>query len=528
METEPMPPAGLHTLGRWTTDRARTSPERIAIDDRGVLVSYRELDERSEALAAALRAAGYAPGSRLATLSGNSAEQVIAFFACAKAGLVLAPLSWRLTPAELANQLVTADPLLWIVEDEFMALADSARALLAAEIPVVRMGHGGLELEVPSAAGLGLDASLAMVRAPQDEDPLLMLFTSGTEGQAKAVQLSHANCFWNNLALSRTLDMTSQDTVLAVLPQYHSGGWNIQPLLAWWTGATVVLERTFDAGRVLQLLAHRKVTTMMGVPTHYLALASHSAFASTDLGTLRVAVVGGAPMPPSLLRTWHARGVKLVQGYGLTEAGPNVLCLSAEDAVAKSGYAGRPYPHVEIRVVDPATGAILPGAGTGELQVAGPSVFSGYFRDPHATAAVLSGGWLRTGDLVQRDEQGYVKVIDRIKDVYISGGENVAPAEVEQVLANHPAVAEAAVLGIPDSTWGETGAAFIVLRPGTHADAQELAEHCAASLAAFKVPARFTFVDQLPHTGIEKVSRSRLRGRLPRQPEHESQNRRTP
>ncbi|MFB0833291.1 class I adenylate-forming enzyme family protein [Arthrobacter halodurans] len=505
-------PDGLHTLGRWTADRAVATPDRVAIDDRGVTLRYRELEERAADLSAGFLRAGYGHGDRIATLTGNSADQVVLFFACAKAGLVLVPLSWRLTPTELAAQLATADPALLLVEQEFDALAGAARAAMVAEPTTAALGPGGVEARVPAPASHG--GELPVRRPVSDDDALLMLFTSGTEGPAKAAVLTHANCFWNNLALSRTLEVGSRDVVLAVLPQYHVGGWNIQPLLAWWAGATVVLERTFDAGRVLQLLAERGVTTMMGVPTHYQMLAEHPRFADTDLSTLRLAVVGGAPMPPALLRSWHRRGVQLVQGYGLTEASPNVLCLPAEDAMRMVGYAGRPYPHVEVAVADPATGRILEGPCRGELRVAGPGVFAGYFRDPEATARALAGGWLHTGDLVERDADGYHRVVGRLGDIFISGGENVAPAEVEQVLAGHPGVAEAAVVGVPDERWGEVGEAYVVRRRGVAVDGQELAEHCAVRLAPFKRPARFRFVDELPHSGLDKVSRMRLRAGL--------------
>ncbi|HAY42072.1 MAG TPA: acid--CoA ligase [Micrococcaceae bacterium] len=499
---------GLHTLGRWTTDRSLSTPERIAIDDRGVRTTYRELERRAASLAQKFATAGFGVGDRIATLSGNGADQVVLFFACAKAGLVLVPLSWRLTPAELGEQLVIADPALWVVEDEFQRLAEQSNAQLIAPLPTVAMGPVGVEASVERVVRLGTGLQ---GQAPADDDPLLMVFTSGSEGKPKAVVLTHANCFWNNLALSRTADLTSADTILAVLPQYHLGGWNIQPLLAWWVGATVVLERTFDAGRALQLLEDRKVTKMMGVPAHYRMLATHPDFDSTDLTALKLAVVGGAPMAPSLLRCWHGRGVALVQGYGLSEAGPNVLCLASEEAMSKIGFAGRPYPHVNVKLVDVVTGEEIHGAGDGELLVSGPSVASGYFRDSAASAQAFVDGWLHTGDLVHRDTEGYLKVIDRIKDLYISGGENISPTEVEQVLLTHPAVAEVAVIGVPDDRWGEVGQAWVVLQTHAHVDATELAAHCASKLARFKIPDTFKFTPTLPRVGIEKVSRQQLR-----------------
>jgi fatty-acyl-CoA synthase len=507
---------GLHTLGRWTTDRSLATPHRIAIDDRGLTLTYAELERRAANLAAAFRAAGYVTGDRIATLTGNSSDHVVAFFACAKAGLVLVPLSWRLSPRELSAQLGLADPQLLLVEDDLDALAAAACSLLPQPPRTAAPGPGGVEKSVPAPTRLLRPEMVPAepVRAVRDDDALLMIFTSGTEGASKAAVLTHANCFWTNLSLSRTLDMASTDVVLAVLPQFHVGGWNIQPLLAWWAGATVVLERGFEPGRVLQLIAERRVTMLMGVPTQYRMLAEHPDFAQSDLGNLRHAVVGGAPMPAPLLRIWHRRGVALSQGYGLTEASPNVLCLANEDAERMVGYSGKAYPHVAVAVADPVTGEVLDGAATGELLVAGPGVFAGYFRDPAATAAVLAGGWLHTGDLVERDADGYIRVVDRLKDIYISGGENVAPAEVEAVLLAHPAVAQAAVVGVQDERWGETGAAFVVVRAGMATDEQELLEHCAAQLSAVKVPATISMVGTLPRTALNKVLRARLRQEL--------------
>ncbi|GAB3161259.1 hypothetical protein GCM10027059_10970 [Myceligenerans halotolerans] len=545
---------GLHTLGRWTCDRARTTPHRVAVDDRGVTLTYRDLHERATALAGRFRAAGYGAGARIATITGNSADHVVLFFACAHAGLVLAPLSWRLAPRELADQLALTDPALVVVEQEFAVLADAALERLPLPPGRAEPGVGGVERHVPPpalgtaapppaadprrpAAGHGpppgeeprppsgravladetrvpgrrpADDEPPSGRAVRDDDPLLLVFTSGTGGQPRGALLTHANCFWNNLSLSRTVELTSRDVVLSVLPQFHVGGWNIQPLLAWWSGATVVLERTFEPGRVLQLIADRRVTTMMGVPTNYLMLAEHPGFADADLSSLEHAVVGGAPMPDALLRAWHRRGVALTQGYGLTEAGPNVLCLPDDVARDRVGWAGMPYPHVEVALADPATGEHLHGAATGELLVRGPGVFAGYFRDADATAEVFAGDWLRTGDLVKRDDEGCYRVLDRLKDVFITGGENVTPAEVETVLRQHPGVADAAVVGVPDERWGEVGAAFVVPRAGVLTDAEELTAFCRGRLAHFKVPKSVEMVSGLPRSGLGKVMRSAL------------------
>lgn len=511
------PPRGANgpgTLGRWTADRARTAPDAVAIDDRGVVVTYRELDERASGLAAAFRVAGYAIGDRVATITGNSADHVVLFFACAKAGLVLVPLSWRLSPRELAEQLEIAEPALLLVEEEFQSLAQATRDRLPRRIPVAALGAHGVEQRVPHPASRAeAPATRLEVR---DDDALLIVFTSGTTSRPKGAVLTHANCFWTNLSLSKTIPIAEHDVVLAVMPQFHVGGWNIQPLLAWWAGATVVLERTFDPGRVLHLIAERRITTMMGVPANYLFLAQHPDFERADLSSLGHAVVGGAPMPPALLRTWHRRGVALTQGYGLTEASPNVLCLPDREATSRVGSAGLPYAHVDVAVADPGTGELLDGSAEGELLVSGPGVFAGYFRDPEATAAALRAGWLHTGDLVRRDADGYFTVVDRLTDVYISGGEGVSPAEVESVLIGHPAVADVAVVGVPDDRWGEAGSAWVVLRPGAITDAAELAEYARGSLAGYKVPRDIHFIDEIPRSTAAKTLRRVLAERAAR------------
>ncbi|MGJ8722123.1 MAG: class I adenylate-forming enzyme family protein [Salinibacterium amurskyense] len=501
---------GLHTLGRWTADRALATPDRVAVDDRGVVLTYRQLDDRATALAEAFLAGGYGVGDRIATITGNSSDHVVVFFACAKAGLVLVPLSWRLSPREIAQQLEQADPALLIVEDEFSTLGTLATDRLVAPIARGILGTHGIERDI--VAPLRSEATTPVHRPVRDEDALLIIFTSGTLDQAKGAILSHANCFWTNLSLSRTAEITSADTVLAVMPQYHVGGWNIQPLLAWWMGATVVLERTFDPARVLQLIADRRITTMMGVPANYLILSQHPRFASSDLSSLAHAIVGGAPMPEPLLRVWHSRGVALTQGYGLTEAAPNVLCLPDEEARTRIGSAGKPYPHVDVDIADPVTGERIEGAGQGELLVKGPGVFSGYFRAPEATALALRNGWLATGDLVSRDSEGYYRVLDRLKDIFITGGESVAPAEIEGVLFGHPAIADVAVVGVPDEKWGEVAVAWVVVRSGASTDETDVLNFASASLAKYKVPRRVIFTEHIPRSSSDKVRRRVLLG----------------
>jgi fatty-acyl-CoA synthase len=468
-------------IGRWIADRARITPERVAIDEAGGRVTYRELDEGSDAYASWFAERGLRRGDRVATLTGSTAEHVQVLYGCAKAGLTLLPLSWRLSPVELRYQLDDAAPSLFLVEDVYEETAAAT-------------GHA-FERLGPKAGVRPRDSSEFEVAA---EDGLLLIYTSGTTGRPKGALLTHANCFWTNLSFDLTTGVDQNDVVLQVLPQFHVGGWNVQTLLAWWKGATVILEREFEPARALQLIEQKRVTTMMGVPATYLFMAQQPGFADADLSSLTRAVVGGAPMPETLLETYAARGTAIVQGYGLTEAAPNVLCLPPEDAVRKLGFAGKPYPFVDVRL-----------SAEEELQVRGPNVFPGYWRNDEATAAAFTDdGWLRTGDVAECDDEGFYRIKGRLKDMYISGGENVYPAEIEAVLHEHPQVADAAVVGVADERWGEVGVAFVVCDGVTE---EELLEWCRARLARFKVPKSFRFIGEIPRNGMGKVQKQELR-----------------
>jgi fatty-acyl-CoA synthase len=507
------------TLGRWLTDRARMTPARVAIDYRDREVTYAELEDASSRFAASFAARGLERGDRIATLTGNTPEHVAVFFACARLGLILTPLSWRLTAPELAYQLADSEPALFLVEDAYQDLAGATGhdsealgepdASNTVSLTPSTRDHDPAAKPPVRASGPGEGASGEPGGSPalcaRDEDPLLLVYTSGTTGKPKGALLTHANCFWTNVGFDVATGVSGDDVVLQVLPQFHCGGWNVQALLAWWKGARVVLERSFDAERCLELIERKRVTTTMGVPANYLFMSQSPRFVDADLSSLERAVVGGAPMPLALLETWRVRGVEIVQGYGLTEAAPNVLCLPPEDAVRKAGFAGKPYPHVEVEL-----------SVEGELLVRGPNVFAGYWRNAEATAEAVVDGWLRTGDIAERDEEGFYRISGRLKDMYISGGENVYPAEVEDALLSLEGVADAAVLGVPDERWGEVGAAFVVLEPGAALDADDVIASCRQKLAGFKVPSSVRFVDELPRSGMNKVLKDELRQQLQR------------
>lgn len=501
------PGAGRHAISRWLWDRARAHPDALAVESQGRRLSYAGLRHRALAIAAHLESRGLGPGDRIATVTENDIEHVALLFACARSGMALVPLNWRLTPAELRAQLDIAAPALVAASHTHWQRADEAVRTSTLAPPLVTLAELA---EVAERSGTAPSERLRAGTAAGDDDPLLIVFTSGTTGRPKGAVLTQANCFWTNLSLDCAVALGADDVVLQVLPQCHVGGWNVQPLQAWLKGATVLLEREFDPERVLDLVQRRRVTTMMGVPTTYQRLAELNGFEGADLTSLRQVIVGGAPMPPELVRTWQRRGVGVCQGYGLTEAAPNVLFLAAEDALAHPGSVGHPYTFVDVELHGTAGGEVVEGEGTGEVWVAGPNVFAGYWCDAAATAEVMAGEWLRTGDIAERDSHGYYRICGRAKEMYISGGENVYPAEVEAVLSEHHAVAGAAVIGVPHERWGETGVAFVQLRADGAVSVDDLLAYCRSRLAGFKRPRRVVLVDQLPRLATGKLDKRRL------------------
>ena len=497
-----------HVVSRWITEGARPDPQRAAIVFPGHEMTYNDLDEGSSRLADALIGHGLRHGDRVATLTENRPEHVELCFACAKAGLVLVPLNRFHTATELASQLRAFTPTLVVGSASHIDRIEEACRLLDRALTPLTLERLASSLPAHSRPVPQPDV--------RDNDPLLLIPTSGSTGTPKGVILTHANCYWTNVSLDLSVPITADDVVLQFLPQYHIGGWNVQPLLAWWKGATVVLEPKFEPDRVLELIESQHVTLMMGVPTNYLLLAQHPRFDDADLTSLRMVVVGGAAMPPSLLHDWRSRGVDVAQGYGLTEAAPNVLCLAPAEAGDHIGSVGKPYTHVEVALYDELTDGFVEGAGRGELFVRGPNVFPGYWNDPKATSEAFHDDWLRTGDIADRDADGYYRISGRAKEMYVSGGENVYPVEIERTLAMHADVVEAAVVATEHPKWGESGAAFVLVRPESDVSVDELSRHCRAFLASFKVPTEIHIVTELPRSPLGKIDKKELGATLAR------------
>lgn len=504
-------------IGDYLGRRALYSPDSLAVVDAGKVphraFTYSELNNRANRLANWLRdGAGIEKGDRVAILARDGVEYLDAFFACGKCGSILTALNWRLHWRELLALLEKTAPKVLIYSDDFI---DQVREISQhLHIPhYIHIEGSGIPNSRYYEKTLA-DSILRPVTTEDltDEDIACLIFTGGTTGLPKAAQISHRMIGWN--ALNTIIhDLQHGDITVNTFPLFHTGGLLVYttPLLI--LGGTVVLTRKFDAEQVLELLEQYAATVYAGVPTMYQMMTSAAGWEGADLSNLRFCTSGGAPLPVSLVEKFRVeKGVQFKQGFGMTEFGPGVFALAQEDAIRKAGSIGRPNFFVDARIVDEHNQPVPPGT-VGELVLRGPSMCSGYFNDPDASAQVVDAdGWFHTGDLAQMDEGQYFTIVDRKKDMFISGGENIYPNEIEQVLYRHPDVEMCAVVGVPDPTWGEIGKAFIVLKPGAQATEQTLLAHMHHFLAGYKVPKVIEFRDSLPISGAGKILKRVLLG----------------
>jgi fatty-acyl-CoA synthase len=491
----------------WVAKWAHYTPDRMALRDhaRDVSWTYADADRRATALAAWLCTThGVVRGDRVAVLAPNCSETVFLFLACVKLGAVLLPLNFRLTAPELKVVLDDATPRL-LVHDA--AYTPTVATLAAA-------GFGGAAVPREDLAACVWDEP-APVRFVPDrpgelDDLVMILYTSGTTGTPKGALITHRMLLWNAINTQLRLDLTGRDHSLSFAPFFHTGGWNVLLTPFLHNGASHTLLEGFDPDLILELIGREEVSLLFGVPTMMQMLADAPGFAAADLTSLRYAIVGGAPMPEPLIDRWHARGVFIRQGYGLTEVGPNCYSLHQDHAVSRRGSIGFPNFYIEAKIVAGDGRACGPDE-VGELWLRSEVVTPGYWNNPEATAAAITDGWFHTGDMVKQDAEGFTWVMDRKKNMYISGGENVYPAEVEAALVSHGAVKEAAVIGVPHPKWGETGHAFLVLEPGQALDQEAVTAFCLDRLAKFKIPKHITFVPELPRNDAGKIDRLALR-----------------
>ena len=497
-------------LGFTLTRRAALSPDHTALIYHDERWTYDELNRLSNRVAHGLHALGVNPGDRVGYLGLNHPRFFHTLFGTAKLGAIFVPLNFRLTGPELTFIIRDAGLHTLVYEQNFASSVDSIRS----DVPVreyicgdAREGSRAFDELLHDQREDDLDYPVSM------EDVAWIMYTSGTTGRPKGAMLTHGNVLWNNINSSLAFDVASDDNTLVVAPLFHVGGLNVTPMGMFMKGGTVVLEQIFEPGLVLELIEKHHVRTMFGVPAMFLFMAQHPDFATRDLSSVRLFVTGGAPVPEALLKLYAARGLPITQGYGLTETAPFACFLPPELAQKKLGSAGTAPFFGDVRVVDDA-GREVPVGERGEIVVRAPNVMKGYWNRPDATAEVLVDGWFHTGDIGIRDEDGYFYIVDRKKDMIISGGENVYPAEVEDTLYQMPQIKEAAVIGVEHPRWGETVRAVVVVKEGESLTEQEVIDFTQDRLARYKQPKSVVFTDLLPRNPAGKVVKFELRERF--------------
>jgi fatty-acyl-CoA synthase len=502
-------------LGSWPLRRARINAASTALRQGRRELTYAELADRVERLARALADHGVGAGDRVAYLGLNDLATFEVFFATGRLGAIFVPLNTRLSPPEIAYLLEDADPRMLFYGPEH------AELLAAIEPPSAR------RRTAIAIAGSGPDTLAELIaRAPDQpefrsevalSDDAVILYTSGTTGRPKGAVLTHANLTFNTMNQLAHADVLSTDVAMCMCPLFHATGLGQVSLPTLFKGGTVVVIPKFDAGLVLSTVADRQIASFSAVPTMLQLLCDHDDFTRTDLSSLRFVIYGGSMVAERVAVAWQKRGVDLLQGYGMTEASPGVFLATRDGAADRPMSIGRPHFFTDVRLAAPADPR--PTDGSGELLVRGLNVFRGYWNRPTDTDAASTDGWFRSGDVIRVDEDGWAYVVDRVKDMIISGGENIYPAEVEAVINALPGVVDSAVIAVSDARWGEVGLAFVVTQAPWTQTAMRAALR--SQLAAFKIPTQVRFVDDLPRTATGKVRKQDLRMMMNEEMDHE-------
>jgi fatty-acyl-CoA synthase len=499
----------------WLAHHANSTPDKTVWVDlhSGRSFTYAQAEERCSRLAWHLQNnCGVTKGERVGVLAMNSTDMMEIQSACAKIGAIFLPLNWRLTVHELDFIIKDAEPKV-LVHD--LAFADEAAALkysTAIEHLIETSGGGGDTAFEAAIAAAETTPELADLT---HDDVWTIMYTSGTTGLPKGAMNTYGMGFYNAVNLGVPARLTPDSVTLTILPLFHTGGLNCYTSICLHTGGTSLIMRAFEPGEVLRLIGDVDlgVTHFFGVPANYLFMSQHPDFATTDFSRLVCAGIGGAPTPVPLLETYGKIGIALQQGYGMTETSPAVLVQNAEMAINNPGSTGKPALHNQVRVVG-EDGQDVDVGVTGELWVKGPNITPGYWNRAEATAEAITDGWLHTGDACKVDENGHFFIVDRWKDMYISGGENVYPAEVESTLFKLQGLADVAVIGLADERWGEIGCAVVVKAPDASLEADDVIDYCRDKLARFKIPTRVEFIDELPRNATGKVLKRVLREQI--------------
>jgi fatty-acyl-CoA synthase len=497
----------------WLRRHAERTPGKLALVDAhtGRQFSYTQFNERANRFAHYLKhTLGVQQGDRVSILAQNSSDYYEVLFGCGKMGAILNTLNWRLAVPELEFIINDCAPRVLIYEPMFAAAVDVLRPQAGCEFYVVLAEEApGGEWTYESALATGSPKGVEMPPLTYN-DTWAIIYTSGTTGRPKGAQVTYGNFFFNAVGMGQAIDLSSQDVNLNVLPTFHIGGLGLYAGPTFHFGGTVVVMRAFDPGELLRLIEEWKVTALLLVPSIYLVLAQFPDLYKYDLSSVRSWASGGSALPPSLVEQFVEKGIVIQQGFGMTETGPTVFLVFKEDAVRKAGSVGKPVLHTDVCIMDRERNVLGPNE-VGELCIRGGNVTTGYWNRPQATAEAIVDGWLHSGDAAKYDDEGFYYIVDRWKDMFISGGENVYPAEVENVVYQHPAVAEVAVIGVPHPRWQEVGKAIVVVKEGHTLTEEEVIAFCQGKLARYKIPKSAAFVDALPRTAAGKVLKRELR-----------------
>jgi fatty-acyl-CoA synthase len=505
-------PGTEYNLAALMLRRAQLSPERRALVFEDTESSYAEFADRVRRLASLLRQGGVCVGDRVGYLGVNHPALLETMFAAQALGAIFVPLNFRLTAEELTFIINDAGVHTLVVDDALRAVIEPARSRLCTREFLA--SENGAEGWRHLASERDAAEPLAKAVSVEQHDVAIIMYTSGTTGLPKGAMLTHGNILWNNINAAMAFGGSREDVILTAAPLFHIGGLNVMTIGSFHTGSTLILLRGFDAGLALQAIEKHRVTHMFGAPAMFLFMSQQPQFAETDLSSIATIICGAAPVPESLIELYGARGVPFCQGYGLTETSPFSAFLTPEFGVSKLGSAGQPPLFSDTRIVD-SENRELPSGERGEICLRGPNIMKGYWNRPDATAAAIdSEGWFHSGDVGYVDEDGFLFICDRLKDMVISGGENVYPAEVEGVLYRHEHIAEVAVLGLPDEKWGEAVTAVVALHEGRELTLEELRAFAEPYLARYKLPLRLHVVDALPRNPAGKVLKYVLKEEL--------------
>lgn len=500
-------------IGEWLRYHRDQHPGSEAVIFGETRLDFGTLNSRVNRVARALSARGIDKGDRVSLLLLNGNAFLETFFACAKLGAIAVPLNFRLSPGEISFILSDSGARVLVYHPRFAPLFESIRGETALEHGIAVCGPD----DSPLAGDVDYEETLAEQPDAEPEtlveqaDPLMMMYTSGTTGRPKGAVLTHANPTWITLNTQLSeLAIHAGESILTVAPLFHIGGLAIHTLPALHLGARTVLHAMFDPEETLRTIQRERISALFLLPAMWQALTQVPNFDDYDLSSLRYLVSGGSPCPIPVIEFFQGRGLPFIEGFGMTETTASACVLGNADAVRKNGSVGKPLTHVQMRIVDEDDNDVPPGE-TGELVLRGPSIFKEYWNRPEATADDCRNGWFHSGDLARQDEEGFYYIVDRKKDMLISGGENVYPTEVEQVLYRHDSIQEVAVIGVPDERWGEVPMALVVPPQGETITLEEIEAYCRDKLARFKTPKHLAVLDELPRTATGKVLKRELR-----------------